>query len=132
MRFLHRGLFFLGNAIRFLQERNGKTCHDDTYHRHQLDEDIERLPSSIIFLALSHAPPEFDMKTASVKPAARPPVRRPSTPATPKTRPTTIGMMMARRDGIIISRCALRVLVCKSDCQLFDSANIVFLSDNSK
>ena len=37
-----------------------------------------KLPSSIIFLALSHAPPEFDINTARVKPAANAPVSRPS------------------------------------------------------
>jgi hypothetical protein len=68
-------------------------------------------PSSIIFFALSHAPPELDMNTARVKPAAKPPVSRPSTPATPSTKPTTIGMMMASSDGMSISRCALRVLI---------------------
>lgn len=68
-------------------------------------------PSSIIFLALSHAPPELDMKTARVKPAAKPPVSRPRTPATPSTKPTTMGMTMARSEGMIISRWALRVLI---------------------
>ena len=63
-----------------------------------------KFPSSIIFLALSHAPPEFDMNTARVKPAASPPVSNPSTPATPNTKPTTIGITMASSDGIIISR----------------------------
>lgn len=58
-----------------------------------------KLPSSIIFFALSHAPPEFDMNTASVNPAARPPVRSPNTPATPKTKPTTIGIIMASHDA---------------------------------
>ncbi len=44
----------------------------------------QKCPSSIIFLALSH-------------------VSKPNTPATPSTRPTTMGMTMARSDGIIIS-----------------------------
>ncbi len=130
--FLALGAIFLGGAIRFLQECNCQSSHNDAHHRHQFDEDVKRrtrgvfervanrvandrwpcgsrclcrrscLPS-IIFLALSHAPPELDMNTASVKPAASPPVRSPSTPATPKTRPTTIGMTMASSDGIIIS-----------------------------
>ena len=31
-----------------LQEGNGQTCHHDTYHRHQLDEDIERWTRGIL------------------------------------------------------------------------------------
>ena len=62
-----------------------------------------KAPSSIFFLALSQAPPALAMKTASVKPPARPPTSSPSTPATPSTQPTTMGMMMASTDGIIIS-----------------------------
>lgn len=46
--FLASGAIFLGGAIRFLQERNGQTSHHDTYHRHQLDEDIERWTRGIL------------------------------------------------------------------------------------
>ena len=66
-----------------------------------------KLPSSIYFFALSHAPPAFAMKTASVNPAARPPTSSPRTPETPRIIPTSIGMMIARSDGMIISCCAL-------------------------
>jgi hypothetical protein len=61
------------------------------------------------FLALSHAPPALAMKIATAKPLVRPPASRPITPGTPKTRPTTIGTMIASSDGKIISRCAPRV-----------------------
>ena len=63
-------------------------------------------PCSICFLALSHAPPEFASMIASAKPVDVAPARKPMTPATPRRRPSTIGMMIALNAGSIISRCA--------------------------
>ena len=68
-----------------------------------------KFPSSIFFLALSQAPPELAMKTAKVKPPAKPPTSNPKTPATPKMIPTTMGMIIASTDGMIISCWAARV-----------------------
>lgn len=68
-----------------------------------------KLPSSTIFFALSQAPPAFAMKMARVNPAASPPTRSPSTPATPSSIPTMMGMRMARNAGTIISFCAALV-----------------------
>ena len=58
------------------------------------------------FFALSQAPPELAMKTASTKPALRLPINRPITPATPKMKPTAIGARIASTDGNSISRWA--------------------------
>ena len=73
-----------------------------------------KLPSSTIFLALSHAPPALAIKTARVKPPASPPTNRPKTPATPSTQPTTIGMAMRFQ-----RRNHSRECLCLRGCQEF-------------
>ena len=42
-RFHRWSLFYL-----FLQEGDGEACHHDAYHRHQLDEDIQRWAGGIL------------------------------------------------------------------------------------
>ena len=42
-RFHRWSLFYL-----FLQEGDGEACHYDAYHRHQLDEDIQRWAGGIL------------------------------------------------------------------------------------
>ena len=60
-------------------------------------------PVSTSFFALSQAPPAFDIITAMTKPVAKPPDSSPRTPATPKIRPTTTGIRIAKVAGFIIS-----------------------------
>ena len=50
-----------------------------------------KLPSSINFFALSHAPPALAIKMARTKPEDKPPISRPITPGTPKISPVAIG-----------------------------------------
>ncbi len=50
--------------------------------------------SSIVFLALSQAPPAFDINTASICPDRMTPARKPPNASTPKTRPTMMGVTM--------------------------------------
>ena len=54
-----------------------------------------QLPASIYFLALSHAPPEFDIITAKTKPLVVEPPSKPATPLGPSISPTTIGVISA-------------------------------------
>ena len=61
------------------------------------------LPVSMYFLALSQAPPAFDMKIAMPKPQTSVPQMSPMTPGTPRIRPTKIGTATARTEGMIIS-----------------------------
>ena len=42
-RFHRWSLFYL-----FLQEGDGEACHYDAYHRHQLDEDIQRWAGGVL------------------------------------------------------------------------------------
>ena len=70
-----------------------------------------KFPSSTIFFALSHAPPEMAMKIYRMKPVDRPPTRSNKTPPTPRTTPMITGMIIARRLGSIISCWAERVLI---------------------
>src|SRR5574344_1446427 len=58
-----------------------------------------KLPSSTYFLALSQAPPALAINTANTKPQLKPPISKPSTPATPNTRPVRIGTIIANNEG---------------------------------
>ena len=62
-----------------------------------------RLPASIYFLALSQAPPAFDIITAKTNPVIVVPAKKPATPLTPRISPTTIGTTTARTAGKIIN-----------------------------
>ena len=42
-RFHRWSLFYL-----FLQEGDGEACHHDAYHRHQLDEDVQRWAGGVL------------------------------------------------------------------------------------
>ena len=61
------------------------------------------LPSSIYFLALSHAPPPVHIEMATNKPVTIVPIRRPPKAAGPNAKPTTTGATTGNSDGIIIS-----------------------------
>ncbi len=61
-------------------------------------------PSSIIFLALSHAPPAFDWNSAINTPADVTPARRPPSISGPPMKPNRTGTITARRPGTTISR----------------------------
>ena len=66
-------------------------------------------PASMYFLALSQAPPEFDMNTAMPKPQTVVPASRPTTPSTPRMRPVMMGTMTASSAGSTIARSAPEV-----------------------
>ena len=59
--------------------------------------------SSIIFLALSHAPPAFDMNTAMSCPLRIIPARNPPSANGPSRKPTTSGVPIASKPGPISS-----------------------------
>ena len=55
------------------------------------------------FLALSQAPPAFDMKIAIITPQTNAPASIPPSAAAPSKYPTTRGVTTAKTPGIIIS-----------------------------
>jgi len=65
-----------------------------------------KLPCSMYFLALSHAPPLFAINTARTNPDASAPPRSPKTPDTPSKMPVSTGAITASSDGKSISFCA--------------------------
>ena len=67
--------------------------------------------SSIIFLALSQAPPALDMKTANSWPVRIIPARNPPSANGPSRKPTISGVPIARSPGPINSFCAVRVQI---------------------
>ena len=68
-----------------------------------------KLPSSTIFFALSHAPPELARKTAMSTPVPIAPARYPASGPTPRPKPTAIGAIAASRPGVASSRSESRV-----------------------
>ena len=66
-------------------------------------------PSSTIFLALSHAPPELARKTAMSAPEPMAPARKPASGPMPRPKPTATGMSAASRPGVASSRSESRV-----------------------
>ena len=66
-------------------------------------------PPSMYFLALSHAPPAFAMKSAIRTPVTVAPASSPPRASTPRKRPTTTGASTAVTPGRSISRKAARV-----------------------
>ena len=65
-------------------------------------------PSSMSFLALSHAPPPAVIRIAKKKPTTITPISSPPSTFT-SIRPTISGRPIGNREGRIISRCAVRV-----------------------
>ena len=59
-------------------------------------------PSSIYFLALSQAPPAFDIKIAIKTPVTNEPANSPPRASAPINRPTNTGTTTANNPGIII------------------------------
>ena len=81
-----------------------------------LAEDVRRpsslrLPDSMYFLALSHAPPPLLSTVASMTPAIVPTISMPATASAPSSSPTTIGVATATTPGAIISRRAALVVM---------------------
>ena len=68
-----------------------------------------KLPFSIYFFALSHAPPEFADEIASTPPETSEPAKIPATAGTPKRNPTRRGVPIISIPGGIISRKAADV-----------------------
>ena len=66
-------------------------------------------PSSIIFFALSHAPPALAWKIAISTPDTVTPASRPPRVSGPKTNPTTTGVNTASRPGRTMRRMAALV-----------------------
>src|SRR5690606_17609086 len=67
------------------------------------------LPSSMYFLALSQAPPPFDIDRAIIRPEAITPISRPPSASGPQRKPTTAGQAHAMTPDSAISRSAARV-----------------------
>merc|ERR1719201_1269842 len=66
--------------------------------------DVLLRPSCLAyFLALSHAPPAFDMATAVMKPLESEPIRQPARPLEDRRNPMTTGMKTASAPGMSIS-----------------------------
>src|SRR5699024_10451864 len=66
-------------------------------------------PSSIIFLALSHAPPALDWKRAIRTPEAVTPASRPPSICAPPKMPNATGTMTASRPGATPGHAGIRV-----------------------
>ena len=66
-------------------------------------------PSSTIFFALSHDPPELARNTAMSAPEPIAPARNPASGPIPRPKPTAIGMRAASRPGVASSRSESRV-----------------------
>ncbi|MNV41046.1 hypothetical protein D3C71_1326710 [compost metagenome] len=60
-------------------------------------------PSSMYFLALSHAPPPVHMLMATKRPVTMVPMSKPPSALGPSSRPTTMGTTTGSRLGITIS-----------------------------
>src|SRR6478672_4419110 len=62
-----------------------------------------KLPSSMYFLALSHAPPPVVIEIATNSPVTIVPISRPPSAFGPSSRPTTTGTATGSSDGTTIS-----------------------------
>jgi len=70
-----------------------------------------RLPSSMYFFALSHAPPELDKKFAMSAPTMIVAARNPPSANSPRAKPTTTGINTASSAGVMSSRSAAAVQI---------------------
>ena len=70
-----------------------------------------KLPASIYFFALSHAPPALAIIIANKNPEAIDPIRRPPNASAPSIMPTAIGVMIESNPGQIIALIAPWVLI---------------------